>query len=151
MPTTAPPTDPQTRLKELLARPAQERLREYKYRFGQSIVFGIPVIALQWWGDRLGPIDSQRWSSLLQALLCGWVVYVNLGMLVEGLIDRRLRLRADFDVAMLCVVLFVISLISAVYGIITSRLWYPTFFHVVIILLACWSMWRWISLSRRAV
>jgi hypothetical protein len=146
---TAPPipqTDKQSRLDELLARPLDQRLREYKYRFAQSVVFGLPVIALQWWGGALGPVDSPRWASLLQSLLCGWVVYVNLGMLFEGLLAVRLRLRGDFIVAGLGVALYVYSLVSALHGIITSRLWYPVLFHLCIMLLATWSGWRWLRL-----
>jgi hypothetical protein len=144
---TAPPilppkSDKENRLHELLTRPRDQRLREYKYRFGQSVVFGIPVIALNFWGGALGPVDWQRWSSLLQSLLCGWVVYVNLGMLIEGMIDRRLRFRGDFIIALLAVVFYAVSLISALRGIITSSLWYPTLFHVVVLVLAMWSGWK---------
>jgi hypothetical protein len=152
MPTASPTeTDKQARLHELLTRPRDQRLREYKYRFGQSIVFGLPVIALHFWGANLGPVDSQRWSSLLQSLLCGWVVYVNLGMLFEGFVDRRLtststvesRLRGDFIVATIALSLYLYSVISAIKGIITSHLWYPTLFQFCIILLSTWSAWRW--------
>jgi hypothetical protein len=145
---TSKATDKESRLSELLSRPLDQRVREYRYRFGQSIVFGLPVIALHFWGSSLGPVDSQRWSSLLQVLLCGWVVYVNLGMLFEGLIDHRLRFRGDFIVACIAVVLYLASLISALHGIIASRLWYPLTFHICIIILAIWSLWRWLRLSR---
>src|SRR4051794_34598570 len=83
--------DSSARLHELLSRPRDARLREYKYRFAQSVVFGLPVLALQWWGGSLGPLDAQRWASLLQSIMCGWVLYVNLGMLLEGLLVERLR------------------------------------------------------------
>ena len=145
---TSKTTEKESRLGELLSRPLDQRVREYRYRFGQSIVFGLPVIALHFWGSKLGPVDSQRWSSLLQALLCGWVVYVNLGMLFEGLIDRRLRFGGDFIVACIAVTLYLAGLISALHGIIASRLWYPLTFHVCIIILATWSLWRWLRLSR---
>ena len=150
MPTAlpTPETIADSRLSELLSRPLDQRVREYRYRFGQSIVFGLPVIALHFWGSELGPVDSQRWSSLLQALLCGWVVYVNLGMLFEGLIDRRLRRRGDFVVACVALIFYLASLISALHGIITSRLWYPLTFHICIIILATWSLWRSLRLSR---
>jgi len=156
MPTALRSPDPaaderEIRLHELLNRPIDQRLREYKYRFAQSIVFGLPVLALQWWGGALGPVDADRWDSLLQSLLCGWVLYVNLGMLFEGILIPRLRLRGDFLVASMATILYLISLISALHGIITARLWYrPLFYFVVILLLMTWSAWRWFRLARSA-
>ena len=154
----APPDERSTRLHELLSRPLDERLREYKYRFAQSVVFGLPVIALQWWGSALGPVDADRWVSLIQALMCGWILYVNLGMLFEGILIRRLasttsvepRWRGDFLVAAAAISLYLYSLTSALHGIITAHLWYrPLLFHFCVILLASWSAWRWFHLSRR--
>ena len=133
----------------MLNRPAEQRLREYKYRFSQSIVFGLPVLALQYYGPRLGPTDSQRWVSLLQALLCGWVLYVNLGMFFEGVILLAQRITGDFLIASLAIALYLASLISAVHGIVTTRLWYPLLFHVCVIVLALWTAWRWRALARR--
>jgi hypothetical protein len=149
--------DPSARLHELLNRTAEERLREYKYRFAQSVVFGLPVVALQWWGSALGPIDADRWVSLIQALMCGWVLYVNLGMLVEGILIPRLSstsavescLRRDFLVASCATALYLSSLVSALHGIITAHLWYrPLLFHICVIVLAAWTGWRWMRLSR---
>jgi hypothetical protein len=122
-----------------------ERLREYKYRFGQSIVFGLPVIALQLYGRALGPTDSERWVSLLQALLAGWVLYVNLGMLFEGilLLPTR-RVTGDFVISTVVTLLYLYSLVSAAHGVVTSRLLLrPLLFHVCVIVLAAWSGWRW--------
>jgi hypothetical protein len=144
-----PEADKQSRLTALLARPLEERRREYKYRFAQSIVFGVPVIALQRWGGALGPVDSARWSSLLQAVLCGWVLYVNVGMVFEGLLVPRLRLRGDFLVGAVAVALYLYSLTSAIYAIVTSHLLYSVLFHLCIILLAAWSGWRWWRLRNR--
>src|SRR5207247_2497394 len=79
-----PPTPMADNLAVLLARPLEQRKREQQYRFAQSVVFGLPVIALQLWGHKLGPIDAQRWASVMQLLLAGWVMYVNLGMVFEG-------------------------------------------------------------------
>jgi len=122
-----------------------ERLREYKYRFSQSIVFGLPVIALQLYGRALGPTDSERWVSLLQALLAGWVLYVNLGMLFDGILRLPARrITGDFVIAATALLLYVYSLISAAHGIVTTRLLFrPLLFHVCVIALAAWSGWRW--------
>lgn len=125
-------------------------MREYKYRFSQSVVFGIPVIALQYFGQRLGPIDADRWVSLLQALLAGWIVYVNLGMLFEGILLLRQRVTADLFVASAALLIYIVSLVSAVRGIVTSRLWYPLAFHVCVLILAIWTGVRWWQFARRA-
>src|SRR5438309_933488 len=127
-PTAETPTP--DRLAELLNRPADQRLREYKYRFSQSIVFGLPVLALQWYGPRLGPADYQRWVSLLQSVLCGWVLYVNLGMFFEGMILLSQRITGDFLIAALAIALYLASAVSALHAIVTARLWYPLLFHL---------------------
>jgi hypothetical protein len=132
-------------IQNLLTRPPEQRLREHKYRFSQSIVFGLPVVALQLYGRALGPADSERWVSLLQALLAGWVLYVNLGMLFEGilLLPAR-RVTGDFLVSILAVALYGYSLVSAAHGIVTGRLLYrPLLFHACVIVLAAWTGWRW--------
>jgi len=135
-----------SRLNELLSRPREQRLREYKYRFGQSLVFGLPVIALQWYGRALGPTDSERWVALLSALLAGWVVYVNLGMLFEGilLLPSERRVTGDLVVAVIAVALYVSSLLSAAHGIVTGRLLWPLLFHACVIVLGAWSAWQWL-------
>ena len=129
----------------LLARPRDQRLREYKYRFSQSVVFGLPVIALQSYGRALGPADSERWVSLLQALLAGWVLYVNLGMLFEGLLLLPARrVTGDFIASIAAVALYAYSLVSAAHGVVTSRLLFrPLMFHVAVVVLAAWTGWRW--------
>jgi hypothetical protein len=135
-----------SRLSALLARPGEVRRREYQYRFGHSIVFGLPVVALQLYGRALGPTDSERWVSLLQALLAGWVVYVNLGMLFEGILTLPARRRpsGDLVVASIAVMLYAASLVSAAHGIVTSRLLFrPLMFHACVILLAAWAGWKW--------
>src|SRR5687768_14890732 len=142
--------NPESRIQNLLSRPPEQRIREYKYRFGQSVVFGLPVIALQVYGRALGPADSERWVSLLQALLAGWVLYVNLGMLFEGvlLLPAR-RVTGDLVVAVFAVALYAYSLISAAHGIVTTRLLFrPLLFHVVVMVLAAWTGWRWWRCAR---
>jgi hypothetical protein len=115
------------------------------------VVFGLPVIALQYLGPRLGPVDADRWVSLLQALLAGWVLYVNLGMLVEGLLVRRqVGVVGDLLVAGIAALLYMASLASAVCAIVTSRLWYPLLFHACVAMLAAWTGIRWFQFARRA-
>ena len=144
--------DPKSRIQNLLTRPPEQRLREYKYRFSQSVVFGLPVIALQLYGRALGPADSERWVSLLQALLAGWVLYVNLGMLFEGilLLPAR-RITGDFIVSIVAAVLYGYSMVSAAHGVVTTRLLFrPLLFHVAVIVLAAWTGWRWLQTARGA-
>ena len=140
-----------TESEKLLARPPEQRLREYKYRFAQSIVFGVPAIALQLYGRALGPADSERWVSLLQALLAGWVVYVNVGMLVEGLLLLPTRrVTGDLLAAAAAIALYLYSLVSAAHGIVTSRLLYrPLLFHACVIVLAAWTGFQWWRANRR--
>jgi hypothetical protein len=148
-----PPLSPRSgTIANLLSRSADQRLREYKYRFSQSIVFGLPVIALQLYGRTLGPTDSERWVSLLQALLAGWVLYVNLGMLFEGilLLPTR-RITGDFIISNVAAACYLYSLVSAAHGVVTGRLLFrPLLFHVCVIVLAIWTAWRWWRTSSRS-
>src|SRR4051812_28011999 len=88
-------------LRELLTRPPTERAREYRFRFGQSIVFGLPVVVLQFWGTGLGGREAAKWVGIFQALLAGWVVYVSAaGMLFEGILLLPRRVSADLICAL---------------------------------------------------
>ena len=129
----------------LLDRPPAERGREFKYRFGQSIVFGLPVVALQWFGRSLGGPESDRWVTLFQALLAGWVVYVAAaGMLSEAvlLILSRRRMPpaplADATIALIAVLLY----ISGLPRLLLPNRW-PAPFHWTVVLLAVWTGTRW--------
>jgi len=142
-----------TSLDHLLARPAAERRREYRYRFGQVVVFGLPVLALQLWGTALGGREAPHWVALFQAALTGWVMYVaGAGMLFEGglVLARRRRLPGDLVVASLAGGLYVISLIQLARMLITGRPGFQpllpssrTHFHWAILLLAVWSALQW--------
>src|SRR5437868_3683610 len=136
-------------IQQLLARPTEQRLREYKYRFSQSVVFGLPVLAVQYWGPKLGPTDAERWGSVIQALLAGWVLYVNLGMLFEGLVLlARRRLTADLIISLLAASLYGVSLASVLHVLVTGRVWYrPLLFSVVVLVLAGWTGARWAKIS----
>lgn len=138
-------------LGELLSRPAAERAREYRYRFGQAVVFGLPVIALQLWGHRLGGREAARWAGVFQALLAGWVVYVAAaGMLFEGalLLARRRRLTADLVCAAAAVGVYLFSAIRLVHVLFGSAETRPVF-QWVIVILGTWSGVRWWQFSRR--
>ena len=90
MPDPSPETD-------LLNRPPSERIREYKYRFAQSTVFGLPVLVLHFYGPSLGGNESSRWIGFLQILLAGWIVYVGiLAMVVEAIMRKRITVDSIF-------------------------------------------------------
>jgi hypothetical protein len=70
-------------------------------------------------------------------------------MLFEGLLILRQRISGDLIVVAIAVMLYLVSLVSAVHGIVTARLWYPLLFHVCVIVLALWTGWKWSALARR--
>ncbi len=142
--TTPPPNHPTT-VSALLQRPDDQRLREYKYRFSQAVVFGLPVLALETWGSALGGPEADRWVGVLQALLAGWVVYVGAaGMLFEGLILLPRRLMADLIPALVAVLAYLFSVISVLHVLFTGQLWYrPLLFHVSVIVVATWTGLQW--------
>ena len=131
-------------LEQLLTRPRDQRLREYKYRCAQSIVFGLPVVALQYFGAALGGPEAPRYVAVLQALLAGWVMYVGaVGMLVEGsiLLDRR-GFTADFAFAFVAAAVYFFSLVTGAHVVLTGR-GMPPAFHLSVIIIAIWTGIRW--------
>jgi cation transport ATPase len=115
------------------------------------VVFGLPVLALEIWGFDLGPADAARWVPILQALLAGWVIYVNLGMLIEGLILLlHGRLSADLLITAAAVGAYLFSLVSVLHIFLTGRPWYrPRLFWACVIVLIVWTGFRWFCLARR--
>jgi cation transport ATPase len=134
-------------VEELLHRPLVQRGREHKYRFAQSLVFGLPVIALQFIGPRLGGAESQRWIALFQAALSMWVTYIAAtGMISEGVVMllARRRFTKDLLVGLIALGLEAFSFISASHLLVDGTIWYrPLLFHVVVIILIIWSGIQW--------
>jgi hypothetical protein len=126
---------------------------EYRYRFGQAIVFGVPVVALEIWGRSLGGREAARWVGVLQALLSGWVLHVGAGgMLFEGLILLHARRRwtgglAVAGAAISCYVFSAIQLGRLIFG---DAVGARPVFHLVVMLIAPWSAWQWWRLTRRS-
>jgi cation transport ATPase len=133
-----------------LDRPPADRIREFRYRFAQSAVFGLPVVALQYLGPSLGGAESGRWIGLFQALLAGWVVYVSSGMFFEGFIHALLRYRptADFIVILLAMGLYLASL-ATWFNLVMGRRWFAPMFHWAVLLILAWAGFRWAQLHRR--
>src|SRR5687767_8481385 len=119
--------------------PLHERIRQYKYRFAQSLVFGLPVIALELWGRALGGREADRWVLFLQALLAGWVMYVGAaGMLVGGLLALP-KLAPDLPVAAATIACYLTALAS--FAVPTLRPW--SLFTCSVVLVITWSGFQW--------
>ena len=109
------------------------------------MIFGMPVIALQYLGPALGGAEAPRWIAILQALLASWVVYVGAaGMLFEGLLTIRRGLAPDLIIAILSFGTYLYSLISTLSIFTIGRLAYqPLLFHVSVILIGAWTGIQW--------
>ena len=132
----------------ILNRPLSERLREYKYRFAQSTVFGLPVIALHYLGPSLGGAEAARWAGLFQLLLAGWVMYVGVvGMLVEAMMRKRAT--ADGVAAAVLVVIYLIAAGDWVRSVAGHRpvASFPIF-HWSVAGAILWAGWRMVQKSR---
>jgi hypothetical protein len=133
----------------LLSRPPAERQREHKYRFSQSFVFGLPVIALQWFGHRLGGDEAALWIAVFQALLAGWVMYVAAtGMLIEAMLLRRPTL--DAAAGGMGLVLYLASIAATVLMLFGRPDIVPLLFHWAVLVLIAWTGSQWWRLSRTA-
>jgi cation transport ATPase len=133
----------------VLHRPPSERLREYKYRFAQSTVFGLPVLALHFAGPSLGGSEAARWIGLLQLLLTTWVMYVGvIAMGVEALLRRRFTadaaaaaMGAGFYLAALCNLALIAALRSTTeYGA----------FAATVAVAMLWNGGRWLTMTGQA-
>ena len=138
-----PDPEPSSQIRAVLNRPPSERLREYKYRFAQSTVFGLPVIALHYFGPSLGGPEAGRWVGMLQTLLASWVMYVGaMGMLVEGILLRKIT--ADAIAALVAISFYLSSAFGVVYLFVTMRpATIPESFHLAIILTIAWAAIQW--------
>lgn len=124
----------------MLERPLDQRIREHQYRCAQTLVFGLPVIGLQYFGRQLGGPESTRWVTTMQVVLTGWILFIAAtGMLTEGamLLTARRKLSADLVIALIAIAVFLISCVPV----------FPRMFHVVVIVLAIWSGARWFILK----
>jgi cation transport ATPase len=146
----SPIANPKLQIASLLNRPLAERVREYKYRFAQSVVFGLPVIALHFFGPSLGGPEAGRWVGLLQLLLAGWVMYVGaMAMLVEGILRRRVT--ADAMVASGALGLYLVSAFSVVHVVVTARSSVlQGLFPWTVTLVTAWSAMQWRRHARKS-
>jgi cation transport ATPase len=143
--------NPQSEIENLLNRSPDQRVREYKYRFAQAMVFGLPVIGLQYFGLGLGGSEAAVWVGLLQAILAGWVIYVAAaGMLFEGLLLIRRRISPDLINALISVIFYVASLAGWVRLLLGHQFNRQTFwFNWTVLILILWCGIQWWRSSRR--
>lgn len=138
-------------LESLLDRPPAERLREWKYRFAQSFVFGLPVLALQFFGYKLGGPESARWVGLLQTLLAGWIIYIGaIAVFVEGLLFlSQSKLTLNLILSAVAIALYIFSVIAWATILFQSRPW-PAAprFDLSVALILFWSALQWARLRR---
>lgn len=162
VPASHPPVPPAPDLASLLDRAPEQRKREYQYRFAQSLVFGLPVFALEGFGRSLGGLEADRWVAVLEALLAGWVLYVGAaGMLFEGVLRlRRRQITADLLPATVAALLYVATVARVAFHVIGARggrimvhpdrtfpdLW----FHWAVAVLILWTGLRWWRSSHNA-
>lgn len=136
-------------LDDLLTRPLDQRIREYRYRLAQTLIFGLPVIGLQYFGHSLGGAEAERWVGILQAILTGWILYVAAaGMAFEGLILLlRRRPMLDLLIASVAIGLYLASLASLVVLLTAGAPWFrPFVFHWGVITLAGWCAVRLLTI-----
>jgi hypothetical protein len=126
---------------------------EFRYRCAQTFVFGLPVLALEWLGPRLGGPESARWIGLLQSLLCGWIVYVAAaGMVFEGIVLLRQRISPDLVVGVVAVLAYLWSVGAILPIFFTGQPAYePTLFHLIVPLLLIWTGIRWWWTARQSI
>jgi len=104
-------------------------------------VFGIPVLALQYFGPKLGGSDSARWTGLLQSLLAGWIVYLGaIPLIAEGfLLIARRQFKLELLVAIGALLLYVFGVAGWIMILHGSAAPFPSAFSYAVIILVLWS------------
>ncbi len=135
----------------ILNRPISERIREHKYRFAQCLIFGLPVLALHFFGAKLGGPEAGRWTGLLAALLAGWCLYVGaVPLLSEGMMllaQRQFKMQLLIGCgAMAFYIVGVVGWIMALRG---GPAPFAAAFAYAVVLLVVWSGVNWLLLRNR--
>jgi len=135
-------------IQSILNRPLSERIREYKYRFAQCLVFGLPVLALHFFGPKLGGAEAGRWAGLLGALLSGWCLYVGaLAMVSEGAMLLAFgKMRFELLLGIVVVVFYVVGVVGWIFTLRGRSAPIGSAFSVVVVILVLWSGVQWIWL-----
>jgi cation transport ATPase len=138
-------------IQSILNRPISERLREHKFRFAQCMVFGLPVLALHFFGPKLGGPEAGRWIGLLQALLSGWCLYLAaLPMLSESLMLLSLgKVKVELFISMVTMVLYLVGLVGWIFTLRGHEAVFPGAFAIAVVILIIWSGVQWLWLSNQ--
>jgi cation transport ATPase len=137
-------------IQSILDRPASERLREHKYRFAQCMIFGLPVLALHYFGPKLGGADSSRWTGLLQSLLAGWTLYIGaIPLLTESaLLLCSGKLKIDLVISVASVILYILGVVGWIFSLRGANAPVRGAFSFLVIVLVFWSGVQWLWLRR---
>ena len=137
-------------IESILTRPISERIREHKYRFAQCIVFGLPVLALYFFGPKLGGPEAGRWIGLLQALLAGWCLYLAaLPMASESaMLFVMGKFRFELLIASAAAILYIVGLVGWIFTLRGRAAPMPVAFSIEIALLIAFSGLQWMRLSK---
>ena len=139
-------------IQAILNRPISERVREHKCRFAQCTVFGLPVVALHFFGAKLGGPEAARWVGLMQALLTGWCLYLAaLPMLSESLILLATgKARFELLVSITAMTLYVVGVVGWFSTLRGRAALIPISFSLVVMILILWSGVHWLRLSNQS-
>src|SRR6185295_9175663 len=115
------------------------------------MVFGLPVIALHFFGARLGGPEAARWIGLMQALLAGWCLYLAaLPMLSEGLMLLAMgKMKFELLVSIVAMILYVVGVVGWILSLRGRGALLPSAFALVVLMLILWSAVQWLRLSRQ--
>lgn len=108
------------------------------------------MLALHFFGPRLGGPESARWIGLMQALLAGWCLYLAaLPMLSESLMLIAMgKLRIELAVSLAAMILYIIGVTGWIFTLRGRAAPLPSAFSVVVVILILWSALHWFRLAR---
>ena len=138
-------------IQSILNRPISERIREHKYRFAQCMVFGLPVLALYFFGPKVGGPEAARWIGLLQALLAGWCLYLAaLPLLTESAMLLAMgKFRFELLIAVAAMILYVVGLVGWIFTLRGRAALMPSAFSIEVALLIAFSGVQWLRFSNQ--
>jgi len=140
-------------IEAVLDRPDAERLREYRHRCAQSLIFGLPVLGLELFGQRLGGPNAHLPVGGFQAILAGWIILICVTpMLIHGffMLVRR-RLTGELVIGICALSLYALAgarWVESIHGYIGGFL--SAGFSWAVIIVAVWSGFQWWRFSKRA-
>ena len=113
------------------------------------MVFGLPVLALQFFGPKLGGPEAGRWIGLLQALLSGWCLYLAaLPMLSESMMLLSLgKVKLELFISSATIVLYLLGVVGWIFTLRGRGALMPSAFGLAVIILIGWSGVQWLRLS----